>query len=631
MSDLEIKFSLLGPIYLGPAAQAMSPGSPQQQALLVVLLLRVGQPVAVSDLVTAIWDDDPPKAAIGTLRTYVSRLRQLLREAEIDADIDTVGGGYALRTAPNSIDTVVFRSLAERARGHMRADEPAAAFAALTQALSLWKGPPLGGVPGRYAEEQRTRLAESRLAAEEMRHAAALASDAEDPADLVSELTTLAQAHPLREGPHALLMRALYRAGRQVEALEVYHGIRGRLNDELGLDPGHALGELQRRILSADPSLHPTGGAAGPATDTETPRTPDTAAVPGPSLLPADLHDFTGREAELDEIVGALVGGPRTVGVLGVGGIGRTATAVRAAHRMAYAFPGGRFYADMARISDPSDLGDLLASWLRALEVTASELPAGNFARAALLQRVAADRRMLVVLDNVDDHAEISWLREALPGCSILVTAQRRQAYITTTTWVTLGGLLIDDGVLLLERLAGPERVRAEPEAARRLVTIASGWPLPLRLLGCRLAARPRWGIAAIGDELQRELSNLTGVVHDECVLAESPILRVYRQLPDVQASALRMAATRAGEEFSTEEVAALLDVEPAIAWSALDALVDLHLLFDADTPHRFGMNPIVRAFGRRQAHLLSAQEHSKAPGEVLAPMAALGAQRLAS
>ncbi|GAA1881223.1 hypothetical protein GCM10009687_56930 [Asanoa iriomotensis] len=549
--------------------------------VLSVLLLRDGQPATTAELTSAIWDDEPPRAATSTIRTYVSRLRRALEGST--AEINTIGDGYALRVPDTSVDVTLFHHRTARARDLLHGGDAAGAVAVLDEALRLWRGPALAGLAGRFADAQRTRLEEARLAADELRLAALLDAYPNQHPAVVPDLTAMVDAYPLREGPRLLLMRALSGSGRQADALAVYRDGRTRLHDDLGLEPGPALRRLHEQILRGEP----------------TSSSDHRAPISGPTRLPRDLPDFTGRDAELAEIRAGLLDGAGFVGIAGLDGLGRTATAVHAAHLLRDRYAGGQLYAD---IGTSPDLADILGGWLLAYDVPRADLPASVEGRLAALHHATAGRPLLIVLDNVDDPAPLEPLLHTRPAGGLVITSRRRLTSVPAA-WITLAGLRLDDSVRLLERIAGARRVATDLDAAHRLARLAAGWPLPLRLLAGRLRDRSMWSIAAIATQLERELHNVTGVLHDECVAAEAPLTRAYHRLPPTQARALRLAGTIEQGEFTTQDLAALLALPDAATWSAIDPLVELGLVDETGTPHRYCLHPIIRAFARRLAH----------------------------
>lgn len=599
MSDLHL--ALLGPVRMWRDGTEVPLGSPQQRAVLAVLLLHEGRVVPGEELVDALWGDVPPKGAWGTLRTYVSRLRQVFAGSAVA--IKTAGTGYAVQTPPGSVDAVVFRTLVTRARDQAAAGDPGAGATTLAQAFALWTGEGLDGAPGEYLAQQRARLQAARLAATELRFALLLdvGTDAAGQEDVTAELTLLVRQHPYLEQLRELLMRALYRQGRQADALAVYHAGEALLRDELGIDPGPALRAVHQRILVSDPGLLTVAGPlSGPLSG---------QPGPAPTLLPARLPHFTGRDTELARIADALAepadGRTTTVGVHGLDGLGRSALVVEAAHRAGDRFPGGRVYADLAQVS--GDFSEVLGAWLGAYGVPAAEVPGSATARAVRLREATGSRRVLAVLDGVEDTTTPGLLTAVLPpGSAVLFVARRRHPEPVSTTWVRVGPLPASDGLRLLAHVAGHDRVAAEPAAAARLVSLACGWPLSLRLVGGRLNTHPHWSAAATADQLAHELAHPAETVHDDCLLAEAPVLRAYTRLRPAQARALRRTSRLGDETFGIHQAADALGTTCEDAWSVLDSLVELGLLTETSpsglprgTTYR--MAGVVRAFARRR------------------------------
>jgi DNA-binding SARP family transcriptional activator len=241
-----ISFSLLGPVRAWRDGAELLLGSPQQRTTLAVLLLREGLLTTMDELVDAIWPEDPPVAAVATVRTYLSRLRRLLPVA-CGVRIDWIGGGYVLTAPAGSLDVDVFRKHTTRAAEAMRRDDHREAITHLRSAVALHRGTPLAGAAGGYVEGQRARLAElCRGAAVDL---VALTVEMGGYAEAIADLRAMVAEDPLRERCHALLMTALYRGGRQADALAHYHRVRRTLADELGVEPTPELQALHQRIL----------------------------------------------------------------------------------------------------------------------------------------------------------------------------------------------------------------------------------------------------------------------------------------------------------------------------------------------------------------------------------------------
>ncbi len=565
-----LRFEVLGPVRGWLDDAELDLGSPQQRAVLAVLLLSRGWQVSIDGLVDALWGQDPPAAAHGTVRTYISRLRRGLGAAtgqQTQDLIKSIGDGYALVPGLVSVDLDLFTQHVHDAQRARRDEDPALATRLLGQALALWRGLPLAGIAGPYADAQRARLAELRMAATEERLALTIESGGHRAA--AAELRMLAGQYPLREKLAELLMLALYRSGRQADALAAFADARRVLRDELGLDPGPDLRELHERILRADRDL---AAASQPAVP---PAPPSGLQVIRPRLtapLPPDLADFTGRPAALAGIAAALRASvPPVIAITGMPGIGKTTLALRAAHAALAAFPGGQYYVEAGR-SDEID------------QLTAA----------------GRDGQRLLVLDDAWNATQVRRLRPALTGCAVIITTQRRMIDLPGTQWFEIGRLTADEGRALLERLIGAARVAAEPAAARLLVTVCAGHPLALRTAAARLTARPGWRITAMVRALREELTQ-PAVTHADCELVEAPFRRAHRRLEPDQAFLFRQAALSDSLDISVTTAATLAGLGKHQTMALLDSLADVHLL-EAGEYGRYRYDPLVKVYARRAA-----------------------------
>ncbi|WP_052442973.1 AfsR/SARP family transcriptional regulator [Streptacidiphilus neutrinimicus] len=600
----KLEFALLGEVVVRRDGDPLNAGSPQQRAVLVRLLLAQGKAVAAQELVDALWGEDSPARAVGTVRTYVSRLRTLLAPEAAGRDrvgvLVSVGDGYALRLPPHSItDVVEFERLTEAGAAARTAGDAPRAATLLTQALALWGGEPLAGVPGPFAERERDRLAQARLSVLESLAGAEADSGNDD--QVLALLGPLVAEHPLRERPRAALMLALYRSGRQAEALALFDAGRRLLIDELGIEPGPELTDLHRRILAGDPSLLATEGR----------RASDSAPVepepdPVPAQLPSDTLDFTGRAALVESICHSLVSAAERSavtlhGLSGIGGVGKTTLAVRIAHRVRAAFPDGQLYAELSGTSPgPADPAAVLGDFLLALGVPAAQLPDATAQRAALLRSRLADRRVLIVLDNARDAAQILPLIPGTSGSAVLVTSRARLAGIPGALLTELTALAELEALELLAAVAGFARVAAEGAAATELVAACAHLPLAVRIVASRLATRPRWTVASLLDRLRDEQRRLAELrVGDLAV--ESTFELGYRLLSERQAWAFRLLSIPAVSWFSLSAAAAVLELPLAEAEVLTESLVDSGLL-EAESAGRYRYHDLVRVFARARA-----------------------------
>ena len=586
----ELRFELLGPVraWRGPAELEL--GSPQQRAVLAALLLARGRHVSVDALIEALWGDRPPRSASGTVRTYVFRLRRCLNSGPGQRDqpvIKLVGDGYSLQLGSASLDLALFEDLVRQGRAAQRGADAVRAAGLLWDALALWQGTPLSGITGPYAASQRARLSELRAATAEDRLAMSIESG--DHLAAISELTDLLAAYPLREKLRELLMLALYRSGRQADALAVFEDSRRLLSDELGIDPGPSLRDMHQRILQADSRLAPP--AAPVPVPTATPL----------ALLPPGRADFTGRAGTLAAITEALTSGTAAPVVVigGLAGIGKTTLAVHAARTVLDEFPDGQLYAEL---NDPNDMAadpaDVLAAFLR--DLGASTIPETLNERVAAWRAALAGRRMIILLDDVSDVAQVRRLLPAPDGCAIIITSRRRLIDLPSARFFEISALQPDEALSLLERLIGAERVAAERGAAARLVAACCYQPLAVRTAAARLVAQPGWPIGAMQRQLQEELTQPT-VVHSDCLIVEAPFESAYRRLTPASALAFRQAAMQEGLEVSVTAVAALLQVTEHVALALLDSLTDVHLI-QAGSPGGYRFDALVKLYARRKA-----------------------------
>ncbi|MFK4206508.1 AfsR/SARP family transcriptional regulator [Streptomyces sp. NPDC030920] len=582
---VDLRFSVLGPVRAWRDGEALSSGSPQQRALLAALLLRGGRTATAAELIDAIWGDEPPSQALATIRTYASRLRKVLDPQTLVSD----AGGYAIRAGQDAVDVHVVGDLAAEAEKARAGGDRSQARNLLNKALGLWDGEALASVPGPYAENQRTRLEEWRLQLTESRLDLDLEVGCH--AEAVSELTALTAAHPLRERLRELLMIALYRSGRQAEALAVYADTRRLLADELGVDPRPELAQLQQRILRADEEL------ARPADE------PAPAPAPvRPAQLPATVPDFTGRASFVRELGARLAtaeGSVMAVSALaGIGGVGKTTLAVHVAHQARQHFPDGQLYVDLqgagARAAEPETV---LGAFLRALGTADSAIPDSLDERAALYRSTLDGRRILVLLDNAHDAAQVRPLLPGTAGCAALITSRVRMVDLAGSHLVDLDVMSPEEALQLFTRIAGEERISAEREAALDVVAACGFLPLAIRIAASRLSARRTWTVSVLAAKLadgRRRLDELQA--GDLAVKATFEL--GYGQLEPAQARAFRLLGLADGPDISLAAAAALLDREAHAAEDLLEALVDTSLLESA-APGRYRYHDLVRLYAR--------------------------------
>ncbi|MDK9495874.1 BTAD domain-containing putative transcriptional regulator [Streptomyces katrae] len=550
-----LRFSVLGPLTVHRGDRALNLGPLKQRVVLATLLGSPNTPVSVDTLTDAVWHEDPPRTARKNLQVYVSALRALLADDGPDRPrLTHTCGGYVLRVAEDELDLLRFRSLVREAEGQ----EPRPAARLLRQALDLWQGPPLGD-----DLRQSSRLAEEaeRL---ELRHLTAYESWAEAELELggapavVEGLRDLVEQHPLRERLRSAWMCALSRSGRQAEALGAYDDYRQLLARELGLEPGGAMAARYRTILAGD-------GRAAAAAATRPP-----AARP-PAVLPPDLVDFTGHGEELRYLVDLLEddGAGRIVLLSGPAGAGKTALAVRAAHQLGDRFADGRL---CVSLRDADGRTRPLSAVLAELgERTGQRGLSGPEAWREWLAR----HRVLVVLDDVPDERAVRPLLPCGGRGRVLLTARGQLGGLAPVHRIGVPPLGTAESLQLLAGLVGQGRVRADREAALRIVRACGGSPLAVRVSGMRLAVLrhvPLWEFADRLTDPAGALEELTsGDVSVRRWLAHG-----WEALPQEWGrAAVRLAAGTGEGPFGLTEAAEALGCDERNAVRVVEALID--------------------------------------------------------
>jgi DNA-binding SARP family transcriptional activator len=597
-----IRFRVLGPLEVYYADGRLLPlNAAKPRILLSLLLLHANRPVAVEELTAALWPLKPPPTAAGALRTHMSTLRRTL-----GADRPVVRSrppGYQVELAPTELDRLVFDELARQGRQAAAQGELAAAADLWSRALALWRGRPLDGIElGPVAQAELADLTERRWTVLEDWAQARLTLGHH--ADLLAVLGPATAEQPLRERLHELAMLALYRSGRQSEALGVFRGLRRRLVTELGIEPSPPLQRLQRQILAGDPALDAPVNPPSPA------------PAPAPRQLPPDIGAFTGRAGEIEVARAALPG--KVLAIAGPGGVGKSALAVHLAHRLAHLFPDGQLYVDLQGATAglrPLEPLEVLGRFLRALGSPDGDRvpgsrglePATVAEASGAFRALAARRRLLVVLDNARDAAQVRPLLPAGPPAATVVTSRRILSTLDGAVHVNLDVLPEREAVRLLGRLAGPQRIAADPAAARRVARSCGCLPLALRIAGARLSARPRWPVRALAarvGDAQRRLDELQIAelrVRSSFQVGYEMLLDSADQGDRAAARAFPLLGLPDGADLSLSAAAGLLELPERDAEHALERLVDAQLV-ESPAPGRYRLHDLLRLFSRELA-----------------------------
>jgi DNA-binding SARP family transcriptional activator/tetratricopeptide (TPR) repeat protein len=606
----ELRFAVLGPVRAWRGDVELELGSPQQRAVLAALLLAEGRQVSLSALIDALWGADLPRSAVGTVRTYVSRLRQSLGADAVRGVRDvigSVGDGYRVQLGSATLDLDVFLARLKEAQTARDAGTPARAVELLADALELWEGVPLAGIPGQYAESQRSRLAELHMAAVEERLAVGI--DVGGHVAATVELQSLVAEHPLRERLSELLMLAMYRSGRQADALAVFERARKVLGDELGIDPGPALREMRQRILEMDETLMSLAPAQLPAPAAATVPARPAAPVVRPAQLPADLPAFTGRRGELARLNSLLTArtqrGPAVVitAIDGMAGIGKTALAVHWAHRVVDQFPDGQLYANLRGFGPSSAVmaaGEALRAFLDALGVAPQRIPDSLEAQAGLFRSLLNGRRVLVLLDNARDVEQVRPLLPASPGCLVVVTSRNELTGLVTSHdagLLTVEPFSADEARDALARRLGADRLAAEPDAVRDIVESCAGLPLATAIVAARATVYRDVPVAVIASELRNARTRLDALsAHDTTTDVRAVFSWSYQRLSSDAMRLFRLLAVHGGPDFSAPVAASLAGLPATYVRPLLRELTSARLISE-HRPGRFVSHDLLRVY----------------------------------
>jgi DNA-binding SARP family transcriptional activator/Tfp pilus assembly protein PilF len=621
-----LRVSVLGPVRAWRGDAELELGAPRRRAVLGLLAARANQVVSRDELIDGIWGEEPPASSVNALHVHVARLRAALepdrghREPGQVLLASTLG--YLLRLAPAQLDAEQFAARLAAARQARREGDLDGAAAAFEAALALWQGPALAGIPGPGAEIARASLGEQQVTATEEHLEVILALGRA--AEAAQRLAGLVREHPLRERFSGQLMLALYRCGRQAEALAAFAASRRVLVGELGIEPGTPLQQLHARILAADPALD-LAAAPSPA--------PGPAPAPRPpAQLPGDVTAFTGRGGELAglDLLAAESPDLAIAVVAGTAGVGKTALAVRWARRTAAAFPDGQLYVNLRGYDpgQPLPPADALAGFLRALGLAGPDIPPGEDERAAAYRSRLDGRRVLVLLDNAASVEQVRPLLPGSPSCRVVVTSRDSLAGLVArhgARRLDLDILPLADATGLLRTLIGA-RVDAEPDAAAALAGHCARLPLALRVAAELAAASPGSRLAELAGDLageQRRL-DLLDAGHDERTAVRGVFSWSYRHLAAGAASAFRLAGLHPGPDLDAYAVAALTGATATQARDVLAVLARAHLIYPAGAG-RYGLHDLLRAY----AGQLAAEHDSAAARD--AALACLGDYYLAT
>jgi DNA-binding SARP family transcriptional activator len=620
-----IRFEVLGPLTAWRDGVSVDLGPAQQRVVLALLLLHANQHVGRQQIINAVWGAAPPTHAVNLVQRHMSGLRRVLepgRPARSSSDrLTWTEGGYLCTVPPDELDLIRFDEHVSTARAARAAGDLARASGELHAALRMWRGPICQGLFSPDLDAQRERLAERHISTLEDR----IELDVElgEDSEVIPELRALVADHPLRERLRGLLMSALYRSGRQAEALAAYQDARRYLLEEVGVAPGAPLQRLQQRILAADPTL----ARVPPAPRVRVSKARTAAASPAPPVpaqLPHGLAAFVGRAAELARL-DAVLGDPAStlanstpiVALTGMPGVGKSALALHWAHRVLDRFPDGQLYLNL-RGFDPDDASlsptEAVQGVLDTLGVTPDRLPVSLEGRSALLRSLLAGRRMLIVLDNARDAEQLRPLLPGAPGCLVLATSRNQLAGLTAGDGaepLTVDPLPTAVARELLEHRLGRQRIALEPAAADQLIAYCAQLPLALSVVAVR-AARG-FPLAALAEELRSPRTRLAALHGgDRLTSLRESFEWSYRTLSEPAARLFRLLALPPEGSLSVPVIASLAGVELRAVRELLGELVSMNLVAERLAGH-YSVHPLLRSYAAELSDSLDRDDDRRA------------------
>ncbi len=627
-----LRVGVLGPVIALDGDRELPVGQPRQQAVLGILAMRANRVISRGELIDAVWGQEAPSSAEGGVYTYVAGLRRIFEPGRSlrgpGRILVSTGAGYVLHLVPGQPDAVAFEHHVGRARLLRKNGDLPGAVAALDEALGLWRGiQAFAGVPGPFAETERTRLGELKSAANEERADALLLLNRHE--EVLADLTAMVAEHPLRERMRGLLMIALYRSGRQAEALKVFAEGRRVLAEELGIDPGAELSRIHQQVLTSDPALYPAAAAeaarttaalatAGtPATTVPAPAAAADDSPPVPAQLPSDAPGFSGRHEELGILHGMLSrrGSLPIVAISGTAGVGKTALAVRFGRQVARRFPDGQLYLNLRGFDPALDAvmpSDALRFILVSLGVPPSRVPADPEGRAALYRSMADGKRLLIVLDNATGTAQIRPLLPGSPSCLVVVTSRNELNGLVAADGavpVNLDVLDRDEAREMLDVRLGADRIGGDPQSADEIITACAGLPLALGIAVGRAAGRPKRPLAELAAELRQAMRGLDALEDDDVATDPRAVFSWSYDLLSAKAARMfRLLGLHPGPDISLSAAASLAGVPRQDAAAALRELVRTSMVTER-THARYGFHDLLRAYAADQAALLDTEQ----------------------
>ncbi|MEW9555843.1 BTAD domain-containing putative transcriptional regulator [Nonomuraea sp. NPDC050783] len=610
-----VRIDVLGPLTIRVRGDLIELKPPAQRRLLGLLTLRAGEVVTHTEIVDFLWEEDIPASYLNLVHGHVSRLRRFLAAAGAGQElIGRSGAGYRLHLEAGQSDLLEFTALLARAAADRAAGRPEDARRGYEQALSLWRGQPLADLSAHtFQHPMVVALAQQRLTA--ALEYADLVLEHADPGPALERLHQVAAAEPLHEALNARILLALAASGQRAAALRLYDDLRDRLRTEFGIDPGPELRDARARVLCQDGPA-PRDGTPAPAL------TP--AATTAPAQLPPDLAAFTGRQEQIG-VLNAYLSAPdappaaaRVAVISGTAGVGKTSLAVHWGHHVRHHFPDGQLYYNLHGYSESAAKtpADALAGFLLALRVPPQTVPLDAEARSALFRSLTAERRMLLVLDNVTDPQQVRPLIPANRDSVVVVTSRHDLSGLKVhddALMVELDVLDAEEAVALLRRALGPAAGDVPAHQLQQLARLCAYLPLALRIAAANIS---RGVYATVPEYITalREGDRLAELAIDgtASTAVQAAFELSYRALPASTARLFRLLGLVPGTDFSAEAAAALTGSSLARIRPELARLAGANLV-DRVGPGRYRFHDLLRLYAAERA---AAQESPRDAAE---------------
>ncbi|MGD1217150.1 BTAD domain-containing putative transcriptional regulator [Streptomyces krungchingensis] len=605
--DATVRYSILGTVRALRGDTEVDFGPPKRLSLLSLLLLRAPGPVSLSDAVDVLWDDEPPASAVNVVHRHIGALRRILEpglHSRTDAaHLSRAADGYRLQVDPSTSDLLRFRDLRAQAQLALKDGDAARAAQVLAEALALWRSPVVAEGTSVARHPVFTSVGHEYVATVKEAADVVLASAPTLTEDVLAALRRAVERHPFDEALHARIISVLAATGRRAEALRQFEAVRHTLADELGVEPGPGLRAARQRLEHSALSR-----ATGRPTDRAD-------AVGTPAHLPPESVSFAGRQEALKRCLELL---PResgnesaasTVVLCGMAGVGKTTLSVHWAHTVADRFPDGQVYVDLQGYHSshpPLDPARAMRTVLDALDVGRSGT-SDDTALDSVYRRALAGRRLLIVLDDARDCEQVRPLLPTAPGCLAIVASRRRLEGLAVTHdahILTLEPMTVPEGLQLLERRLGPERIRTEHGSAEEIVELCGGLPLALAVAGTRALSRPGFSLAALASQLRGSLVALSS--QDASTDVRSTFRRSYEGLTAGAATLLRLLALHPSRDITLNAAASLAGTDLRTTMEGMAELVDHHLLVEP-APERYTCHDLLRAWAAELSATLDA------------------------